>query len=45
MTTKLLFKMVKLNKTKPEEIKKIFDSDPSLDINVKNVWAICRMKL
>ena len=38
MTTKLLFKMVKLNKTNPEEIKKIFDSDPSLDINVKNAW-------
>lgn len=35
---KLLFKLVKLNKTKPEQIKEIFDSDPTLDINVTNAW-------
>ena len=34
----LLFKKVKLNKTKPEEIVDILGKCPTIDINVKNAW-------
>lgn len=35
----LLFKKVKLNKTKPSEISDVLSQHPNIDINVKNAWG------